>query len=332
MPANLPPDYKAAEKRFREAKAVPDRIAALQEMMALCPKHKGTDHIRADLRRKLSKLRQEEQQQSRKKGRSGPSYHVPKEDSPQVVLVGTPNVGKSQLVAATTNATPEVADYPFTTRTPLPAMMPHEDIHIQLVDIPPLSPDHVDTWVPEIIRNADAVLLVVDLDADDCVDSFQFVRTTLTEKGIRLSPVHDPEEAELPRSVKRTIVVANKTDSPNAAENLAFLREVVDGEFRIVPVCAGMGQGLGDLRRALVELLDIVRVYSKVPGKDPDMHRPFILPRGSNVLDVARKIHREFGDKLKSARVWGSGKFDGQTVDSEHIVEDGDVLEIQVDM
>lgn len=331
MPANLPPPYKAAEQRFREAKTIPDRIAALQEMMALCPKHKGTDHIRADLRRKLSKLRQEEQQ-GHKKGRSGPSYHIPREESPQVVLIGTPNVGKSQLVAATTNATPEVADYPFTTRTPLPAMMPYKDIHIQLIDIPPLSPDHIDTWVPEIIRNADAALLILDVASDDCVDSFQFVRSALAEKGIRLSRVHDPTEHELPRNVKQTIIVANKTDSPEAAENLEFLREVVADEFPIVPICAGMGQGLDEMKRVLVELLDIVRIYSKVPGKPPDMNRPFVLPRGSNVLDVARKIHREFGDNLKAARVWGSGKFDGQTVDGEHIVEDEDVLEIQVDM
>ncbi len=331
MPANLPAPYKTAERRFREAKTVPDKIAAIQEMMAECPKHKGTDHIRADLRRRLSKLRQE-QQQSRKKGRSGPSYHIPREESPQVVLIGTPNVGKSQLVAATTNAAPEVASYPFTTRTPLPAMMQYEDINIQLIDIPPLSSDHIDTWVPEIIRNADAALLVVDVGADDCVDSFEFVRSALAEKEIRLSPVHDPSEEELPRNVKQTIIVANKTDSPRASENLEFLREIVADEFTIVPVCAGMGQGLDELKRVLVELLDIVRIYSKIPGKPPDMQKPFILPRGSNVLDVARKIHREFGDNLKSARIWGSGKFDGQTVDGEHVVEDGDILEIQVVM
>jgi uncharacterized protein len=331
VPANLPPDYKAAEQRLREAKTTADKIAAIQEMMAVCPKHKGTDHIRADLRRKLSKLRQEEQQ-GRKKGRSGPSYHIPKEDAPQVVLLGTPNVGKSQLVAITTNAEPEVAPYPFTTRAPYPAMMPYEDIHIQLIDIPPLSPDHIDTWVPEIIRNADAALLVVDLDADDCVDSFQFVKDTLAEKGIRLSRTHNPSEAELPRNVKPTIIVANKTDSPSAPENLEFLKEVVGDEFPIVPICAGLGQGVDELKRVLFEFLKVVRIYGKVPGKDPDMKRPFILPRGSTVADVARKIHREFADNLRSARVWGSGKFDGQTVDGEHVVEDRDILELNVDM
>jgi len=331
VPANLPPPYKNAEARFREATTTEDKIAAIQEMMALCPKHKGTDHIRADLRRRLSRLKQE-QKQGRKKGKSGPSYHVPKEEAPQVVLIGTPNVGKSQIVTATTNATPEVANYPFTTRVPQPAMMPYQDITIQLVDIPPLSPEHIDTWLPEIIRNADAGIVVVDLAADDCVDSFVFLREALSQKSIRLSPVHDPQEDELPRNVKQVLIAANKLDSPKAEENLEFLREVIGDEFEIYPICADLGKGLPELQDALFKMLDVIRIYSKVPGKDADMKKPFIVPRGSNVMDVARKIHREFAEHLKSARVWGSGKFPGQVVDVEHIVEDKDILEIHVNM
>jgi len=301
MPANLPPPYKAAEQRFREAKTTEDKIAALQEMMAIIPKHKGTDKLRADLRRRLSKLRTEQQQPSRK-GHKGPSYP------------------------------PEVADYPFTTRLPLPAMMPYQDIYLELIDLPPLSPDHTETWLPEIIRNADAALLVVDLAADDCVDMFMFVRTTLASKGIRLSPVHDPKETELARNVKPTLIIANKLDEPSADENLEVLKEVVGGEFEILPVCAVMGKGIPEMKKRLYEFLDVVRIYSKVPGRKVDEKKPFIVPRGSTVIDVARKIHREFGDHLKFARVWGSGKFDGQIVQRDHVVEDGDVLEIHVDM
>lgn len=331
MPANLPPDYKAAEQRFREAKTVEDKIAALQEMMAIIPKHKGTDKLRADLRRRLSKLRAE-QEQPGKKGRKGPSYHIPKEEAPQVIVIGTPNVGKSQLVAATTNATPEVADYPFTTRTPLPAMMPHLDIHIELIDVPPISRDHVDTWLPELIRNADAALLVVDLSADDCVDSLEFVRSVLAEKGIRLTRTFDPKETELPRNVKPALVVANKIDARGAGENLEFLREIAGKDFAILPISALTGRGIEEMKAALYELLGVVRVYSKIPGKKADMKKPFVVRRGSTVLDVARKIHREFGDHLRFARVWGSGKFDGQVVERDHVVEDQDVLEVHVDM
>jgi ribosome-interacting GTPase 1 len=331
MPANLPPPYLSAEQRFREAKTTEDKIAALQEMMAIIPKHKGTDKLRANHRKQLSKLKAELEQPG-KKGRKGPSYHVPKSESPQVVLVGTPNVGKSQIIAATTNATPEVADYPFTTRLPAPAMMPYRDIYIELVDIPPLAREHIDTWLPEIIRNADAALLVIDLSSDDCIDSFLFVREILTTKGVRLSPVHDPSEIELPRNVKPTLVIANKCDSPKASENLEFFLEVVGDEFRVLPISAETGEGLDEMKDILYEFLDVVRVYSKIPGKDADMKKPFMVKRGSTVQDVAFKIHREFADNLKFAKVWGSGKFDGQIVERDHVVEDEDILEIHVAM
>ncbi len=331
MPANLPPTYKAAELRFSKAKTVEDRIAALQEMMAIIPKHKGTDKLRADLRRRLSKLRAEQEQQT-KKSRRSTSYYIPKEEAPQVIILGSPNVGKSSLVVATTNARPDVAEYPFTTRIPHPAMMPHGGIFIQLIDVPPVSPDHMETWLPEMVRNADVALLVVDLSADDCVDTLLSVRETLKSKGIRLSSVHDPHEHELPRNVKPTLVVANKLDDPRAPENLTFLREILAGEFKILPVSATAGDGLQDMKRELFEFLDVVRIYSKIPGKKTDRNKPFIVKRGSTVIDVARKIHREFGDHMKFARVWGSGKFDGQIVERDHVVEDGDVLEIHVDM
>jgi ribosome-interacting GTPase 1 len=331
MPANLPPDYKAAEQRFREAKTTEDKIAALQEMMAIIPKHKGTDKLRADLRKRLSRLKADQEQQGRK-GRKGPSFYIPKEEFPQIILLGTPNVGKSSIVDATTNASPEVADYPYTTSLPAPAMMPVKDIHIQLIDAPPLSPDHVDTWLPEMVRNADATLLVVDLSSDDCADSLEFVKETLASKGIRLSRTLDPSEHELPRNVKPTLVVANKVDSAGAAENLEFLREIVGDDFEIVSVSATTGEGLPAMKQRVFEFLKIVRIYSKIPGHKPDMKRPFVVNKGSTVLDVARKIHREFGDHMKFARVWGSGKFDGQVVERDHVVEDGDVLEIHVDM
>ena len=331
MPANLPPPYKNAEQRFREAKTTEDKIAAIQEMMAIIPKHKGTDKLRANLRKQLSKLKVELEQPS-KKGRKGPSHHIPKGESPQVVLIGTPNVGKSQIVAATTNATPEVANYPFTTRVPVPAMMPYHDIYIELVDVPPFSPDHTEPWLPEMVRNADAALLVVDVSADDCVDSCQFVRELLTSKGIRLSHVHDPQEMELERNVKPTLIIANKIDGEGAAENLAFLEEIIQDEFEIIPVSAETGEGLEEMKTRLYEFLDVVRIYSKIPGKKVDMKKPFIVKRGSTVLDVAQKIHREFGHNLKFAKIWGSGKFDGQVVERDHVVEDGDILEIHVDM
>ena len=137
---------------------------------------------------------------------------------------------------------------------------------------------------------------------------------------------------ELERNVKPTLIVANKIDGEGAAENLAFLREIIQDEFEIIPVSAETGEGLEEMKKRLYEFLDVVRIYSKIPGKKVDLKKPFIIKRGSTVLDVAQRIHREFGHNLKFAKIWGSGKFDGQVVDRDHIVEDGDVLEIHVDM
>lgn len=142
MPANLTPAYKAAEARFRAAVTREEKMAALEEMLRLIPKHKGTEHLQADLRSRLSKLKQE----PRKKGPTkGPSHKVPREGAGQVALVGPPNGGKSSLLTALSRARPEIAPYPMTTREETPGMMEYEDIGFQLVDLPPSAGN---TWSP----------------------------------------------------------------------------------------------------------------------------------------------------------------------------------------
>jgi ribosome-interacting GTPase 1 len=114
LPANLPPAYFEAENRYREAKTPAEGIAALEEMLAIMPKHKGTDKLKADLRRRISKLKSK-QQEKKKLGRRDRGYKIEKEGVGQVVLIGEPNVGKSSLVAALTNADPQVAEFPHST-------------------------------------------------------------------------------------------------------------------------------------------------------------------------------------------------------------------------
>src|SRR5437762_1488373 len=116
MPANLTPQYMDAERRFKEAQSVTDKIAALEEMMATIPKHKGTEKLQADLKKKMSAFRKESEQA--KKGGRRESFVVEREGARQLALAGCPNSGKSQLLRALTHATPEVAEYPYTTRMP----------------------------------------------------------------------------------------------------------------------------------------------------------------------------------------------------------------------
>ncbi|MCX6553014.1 MAG: 50S ribosome-binding GTPase, partial [Acidobacteria bacterium] len=123
MPANLSPEYHRAEERLRGARSPDEKIAALEEMLRVIPKHKGTDHMQADLKGRIAKLRKEI---GKKGGKGGFTFIVPREGAGQVAIAGPPNSGKSSLVRALTRATPAVGSYPFTTREPVPGMMPFE--------------------------------------------------------------------------------------------------------------------------------------------------------------------------------------------------------------
>jgi ribosome-interacting GTPase 1 len=336
MPANLTPQYLAAEQRFKDAVTTQEKIEALEEMMALIPKHKGTEKMQADLRKRLAKLRNES---VKKHGVSKASaiYSIPREGAGQVVLVGAPNVGKSSLLARLTKAEPEIGDYPFTTRLPQPGMMPYENINIQLVDMPPVDRNFYEPWMGSIIRQADLALLVTDLSTDELLDELDNVLTILETSRIRISGIPESGDGEAPNVVRRAILPANKADAPRAPENLEILKEFFGHRFRIIPVSTLSGEGLESLRNGIFEALDIVRIYTKIPGKKVDLSSPpFVLKHGSTVLDAARAVHREFVHSLKFARVWSSEKsrrsvrFEGQMVERTHQLEDGDILELHL--
>src|SRR5437016_1612597 len=138
MPANLTPQYMEAEKRFKQALSTEEKVAALEEMMSTIPKHKGTEKLQAELKKKMSALRKESEQQKKSGGRRE-TFNIEREGARRLALVGAPNSGKSQLLRSLTNAIPEVADYPFTTRIPIPGMLVFENVHMQVVDLPPIS-------------------------------------------------------------------------------------------------------------------------------------------------------------------------------------------------
>lgn len=339
MPANLTPDYLAADKKFKAAATPQDKLAALEEMLATIPKHKGTEKMQADLKHRIAKLRDEMQ---RRKGaaRGKPFYHVDKEGAGLVVLIGAPNVGKSMLLRALSHAEPEVADYPFTTRVPLPGMVEFENVQIQLVDLPPITVEFREGWLYGIIRTADVAALVVDLSSEDLLSQTETVLGLLSEANIRLvrSPGRPTE--------KRAVVIANKLDVLGAGGRLERFREFYHPrnkqdppaspsarpatitELPVIPVSAAAGTGLDGLRQVMFDLLHVIRVYSKPPGKKADRGTPFILRRGATVLDAAEAIHKDFVEKLKYARLWGREHYQGQMVGRDHVLEDGDIIEI----
>ena len=325
MPANLTPDYLAAERSFREAKSPQEKIAALEEMLATIPKHKGTEKMQADIKRRLAKMRQAATER-RAKGGGLDLFFVEKHGAGQIVLVGTPNSGKSALLAATTKARVVVAPYPFATHAPVPGMMPFEDVQIQLVDLPPVTPGNVVPGMTGTIRNADAILVCVDLGAADLLEQVETCQEVLESRGI-VRPGREVPEGGL---AKPMIIVGTKADLPGAADNFAALKELHADLAPMVATSAETGQGLTDLARLCFDVLGVIRVYSKEPGKPADLRQPFILPRGSTVLNLAEAIHRDMAKELKRARIWGSEKYDGQPVQRDHVLADKDVIELHV--
>lgn len=327
MPTNLPPDYFDAEKRYREAEGIAEKIACLEEMISIVPKHKGTDHLRADLRRQLAKLKTNREAQ-KKHGGHASAYHIEKEGAGQVVLVGLTNSGKSALVAALTNADPEVSPAPHTTWKPTPGMMKVENIQVQLVDTPSLDPEYTNPGVFDLVRRSDLVLVVLDLQADP----FTQYETTLTMLSDHRISLHKPGTA--PESVERfthipAILLVNKCDDAGSDDDFAVLCELFEGECPLLPVAASSGRYFDRLGPRVLEALNIIRVYAKPPGSDADLDTPFVLKRGSTVTDLARKIHRDFYEHMKSVRVWGSASFDGQLVQRDYPLQDGDKVEFR---
>jgi len=330
MPANLTPQYKEAEERYRQAKTPEDKMAALEEMLAVIPKHKGTEHMQADIKRRMSKLRQQDEKKTH--GKRGVEYNVEKEGGGQVVLVGPPNSGKSKLLSRLTNAQPDIGDYPFTTQKPLPGMMEYEDIKIQIVDIPPITEEFTERWMAAIVRNADAALLVLDLTDGSVLDEIETTLRVLQKFRVALygwdRPI-PPDETGI-AVPRKSILVANKMDHPDSPGNLEVIRELYDEAFPVVPVSSESGLGLEDLKQQVFLMLDVVRVYTKIPGKPADMDMPYVVPRGSTVQDVATMVHKDFAEKLRFARIWGESKFAGQMVSRDHVLEDRDVIELHV--
>jgi len=321
VPANLGPQYLAAEERYRRAVTDEEKLLALEEMLATIPKHKGTEKMQADIKRRLAKLR-EEMRGGKKGPRRKDIFRIDREGAGQVVMVGPPNSGKSSLLRAMTKAEPEIAEYPFTTRVPLPGMVQWENVQVQLVDMPPVTPETAQSWMWAIMRLSDGLLVVLSLGDDGLLDEAEDLLAFMEENNVKIS-----NQAERAFNEKRAICAATKCDLPDARERLELLREVIGKYMQIVPCSAVTGEGLDQLGAVMFfDLLGKIRVYTRPPGKKVDYSQPFVLDKGTTVIDAAREIHKEIAANLKYARVWGKGVFEGQMVPREHVLHDGDVV------
>jgi len=329
MSANLPPQYLEAEEEFRSAVAPEDKVEALEKMLRLIPKHKGTEKMQADIKKRIAKWKNQADQAKKKGGKRIDPSHVPREGAAQVAVIGPVNTGKSSLISLMTNLEPVIAEYPFTTRMPQPGMMFHHGIPVQLIDTPALDPNVTERWISGLIRNADMAVLVLDLARDDLLEQWESAHFVLEDLKIRLigpsgqKAFEDHGWAALP-----AIYLGNKCAMDEAGERLSILRELFEELPPIHPVSARTGSGLEEFKQLVIDSMRLIRVFSKPPGKEPDMEHPFVLRRGATVSELANMVHKDLAKKMKFARVWGEEVYDGQRVAMDYELIDGDIVEL----
>lgn len=337
MPANLSPEYKAAEAEFRKARDPQDRLHWLREMLRTMPKHKGTDHLQAEIKTRIKQLTEELAGPRKGGAHGGPVTAIRPEGAAQVALIGPPNTGKSALHAALTGSHAQSGPYPFTTQHPQPGMLPFEDALFQLLDLPPIHPEHPVPWIGGALQQTDACLLSVDLSDPDCVDRVIGLHEELGRRRVYLSGrwpgSAGGQERERPEDpfavVLPTLMLATKAELiPCLADELTVFRELTGLDYPVLPVSVQTGLGLDAIGPWLFRELAIVRVYTKAPGRPPEHDRPFTLRRGATVDDVARLVHKDVASALKYARRWPKGRGGVSQVGRDHPVEDGDLLEL----
>ena len=334
MPTNVPPQYREAEKRFQQAGTVQAKIAALQDMLAVMPKHKGTDHLKAQLRARMSRLTEELEGPSRgsRAGRAEP-FSLPKEGGGRATLVGLTNVGKSLLLTKATGANSKVGAYALSTQEPVRGMLPYKDIYLQLVDTPPISNPSTQSRLYGLLRNSDVFVVVVDLSGDSAAQVLE-VFSVLEQWDFRLVGRLDRQDQENQWLAKPTILVGNKADLDGSLDQFQNLVKQFGGRFPVVMASAEADVGLEELGEEIFSALGVIRVYPKSPREKLEEFvraNPLVLPLGSTVSQAAEQLHKDFGRGLKYALLWGrSGKFEGQRVGNSHQLTDEDVIELHV--
>ncbi|MGD8815347.1 MAG: TGS domain-containing protein [Anaerolineales bacterium] len=327
MPTNLPPEYFEVDKRYRAAKTPAEKIETLEELLGTIPKHKGTDKLRAGLRRKLAKLKASAQT-PKKSGKRDTGFRIDREGAGQVLVIGSANTGKSALVATLTNASPEVSETPFSTWSATPGMMPIENIQVQLIDTPPLNREFVEPELMDLIRRCDLILIVVDLHTQP-IQQLEDTLAQMKEHRILPQRLQAEHEGERRLTFVPIVVLVNKCDDESCDSDFEALCELLDHRWPMLPVSAETGRNLDRLKQEVFDRLELVRIYSKAPGKEADLKSPFVMKRGGTVEEFASKVHQDFVKNLKTAKVWGSSAFDGQMVPRDYVLHDGDVVELR---
>src|SRR5262249_33442653 len=164
-----------------------ERLDCLKEMLRTIPRHKGTEHLQADIKSRMRELTEEIGGTHAGPARRHSGHAVRAEGAAQICLVGPPNSGKSTLHAVLTGSKAVVGAFPGTTRESLPGMLQFEDVAFQIVDLPPISRGRMESWMAGLLQTADAVWLVVDLADPECAEHVLAVCAELAQRQITLT-------------------------------------------------------------------------------------------------------------------------------------------------
>lgn len=293
MPINAGPEYFVAEKRYSEAKTKKEKIVALEEMIKQAPKHKSSEKLLRDLKKRLAKLKKEVIKEAASSAKAKPKYIVKKEGAAQICMIGITNSGKSSLLKVLTNANVKVGDYPFTTKIPQVGMMDYTGVGIQLVEIPStFTPDLI-----SLIRTCDLVMILLDGSKN-------------LEK--QLSDMVEVMEKNGMES-KRILIVATKSDKKK--------------DESVLYISTKTGDGIDRLKVEIWSRLGLIRVYTKSPSS-PKADKPLAMKPGSTVGDATKQVHKTMLDGFKFARIFNETKHSGIKVGLEYVLADMDVVEI----
>jgi ribosome-interacting GTPase 1 len=331
MPANLPPSFYEAKDRYKSASEPGEELDALREMLSELPDHKGTDKVKADIRKRISKAKQkrELQKKKEKKQKKGRSMTIDRQGSGQIFLYGPPNSGKTTILNKLSSLDRDTGDYQFTTREPYPGMMKYENVDIQLVDMPPITTNYIPSWLNPLIRSADALCMVIDAGSENCLGDLEESLSVLDQEKV----IPSWQTARIPPPdgymVQPTLLIANKMDADGANERLRIIRDLYGDQFHPLKVSTREEESMERIKEELWNLLGLIRIYSRPEGREPDWDQPYTIPEGSTVQEFAEHVHRDIAGDLKFGRIWGNDDmYDGQRIPRDHVLEDEDQVEL----
>jgi small GTP-binding protein len=300
--------FAQVAKRRLIGKEGRERIREVRALLAELPDYRNGPY--ADLRKSL--LAEIEDTRVRSNAVHRDSIAVRREGAAQVALVGPPNVGKSSVLQALSEIQIKTGDYPFTTLRPVPALTRIGGVLVQLVEIPGLIGGATDDRgggraLLGVLRSVDAIVYCARAGAD--ASELAVVRSEVATAGIE----------------KPALLAVTRADEGDAGAVSRLGSAFPDLE--VVPVSILDDASLDALRAAIWALTGLIRVRLRTGGEvDAE---PIALEPGSTVTDVADWVHHDLGRTFTAGRVWGpSARFDGQRVGRDHVVADGDVVEI----